>query len=258
MDLLPAIDLRDGGAVRLVQGDFDRQADYGDPLALARGFLAAGATWLHVVDLDAARTGDPVNRPTVKAIAAEAARYGARVQTGGGVRTAEDVDELLAAGVHRVVLGTAAVEDPSLAQKAAAAHPGAVAVGLDYRRRDDGALEAASRGWLEGSGRTVAELLAALAGAPLGAVVVTAIDRDGTLAGPDTDGLAAVLGSTALPVVASGGVGSAADLRVLAALRAGPGPEAGEAALAGAIVGKALVDGRVTVEEALAACVPSG
>src|SRR6185437_11314264 len=204
MDLLPAIDLIDGGAVRLVQGDFGRQADYGDPLDLARRYLAAGARWVHVVDLDAARTGSPVNRPVVKAIAAEAAEHGAKVQTGGGVRTAGDVDDLLGAGVARVVLGTAAIEDPSLAVATAEAHPGQVAVGLDYRRRDDGELEAASRGWLEGSGRTVAGLLADLAAAPVGAVVVTAIDRDGTLAGPDTDGLAAVLRSTSLPVVASG------------------------------------------------------
>ncbi|HVX21199.1 MAG TPA: HisA/HisF-related TIM barrel protein [Acidimicrobiales bacterium] len=262
MDLLPAIDLIDGGAVRLVQGEFDRQTAYGDPLALARGFLAAGARWVHVVDLDAARTGEPVNRAVVKAIAAEAGRHGARVQTGGGVRTTGDVEDLLAAGVHRVVLGTAAVEDPSLAEKAAGAHPGAVAVGLDYRRRADGRLEAAARGWLEGSGRTVGELLDALAGVPLGAVVVTAIDRDGTLAGPDTAGLVEVLAGTDLPVVASGGVGSAADLRALADLRApvdgreGAGP--GGRALAGAIVGKALVDGRLTVEQGLAACAPSG
>jgi len=265
MDLLPAIDLIDGGAVRLVQGDFGRQADYGDPLDLARRYLAAGARWVHVVDLDAARTGSPVNRPVVKAIAAEAAEHGAKVQTGGGVRTAGDVDDLLGAGVARVVLGTAAIEDPSLAVATAEAHPGQVAVGLDYRRRDDGELEAASRGWLEGSGRTVAGLLADLAAAPVGAVVVTAIDRDGTLAGPDTDGLAAVLRSTSLPVVASGGVGTAADLRVLAALDVpaetpGRRPEGTAPArrLAGAVVGKALVDGRVTVEEALAACVPSG
>lgn len=258
MDLFPAIDLRDGGAVRLVQGDFDRQSDYGDPLALARSFVEQGARWLHVVDLDGARTGEPVNRPTVTAIAAAAHAAGVRVQTGGGVRTAADVDELLAAGVDRVVLGTAALADPALAVALARRHPGAVAVGLDYRRRDDGQLEAASRGWLEGSGRTVDEVLAALDGAPLGAVVVTAIERDGTLAGPDVDGLSRVLRSTALPVVASGGVGQADDLRSLAALTVAVAAEDGPRRLTGAIVGKALVDGRVTMEEALAACVPSG
>lgn len=254
MELLPAIDLRDGGAVRLVQGDFERQSDYGDPLELARRWVAAGARWLHVVDLDAARTGEPVNRDVVVAVAAEAAGAGVRVQTGGGVRSVADVEELLAAGLARVVLGTAALEDPSLATGCARRHPGSVAVGLDYRRRPDGGLEAAARGWLEGTGRTVGDLLGELAGAPLGAVVVTAIERDGTLAGPDVEGLAAVLDATELPVVASGGVGSAGDLRALAALRS---PAAGRSLL-GAVVGKALVDGRVGLEEAIAACAPSG
>jgi phosphoribosylformimino-5-aminoimidazole carboxamide ribotide isomerase len=254
MELLAAIDLRDGGAVRLVQGDFDRQSDYGDPHELARRFVAGGAQWLHLVDLDAARTGQPVNRPVIRAIAAEAGAAGVRVQTGGGVRTAEDVEELLGAGVARVVLGTAALEDPALATGCACRHPGAVAVGLDYRRRPDGALEAAARGWLEGSGRTVAELLGELEGAPLGAVVVTAIERDGTLAGPDLAGLAEVLAATGMPVVASGGVGSAGDLKALVDLRS-PGSGRG---VVGAVVGKALVDGRLSMEEGLAACEPSG
>lgn len=254
MDLFPAIDLIGGGAVRLVQGDFDRRSDYGDPLALAHRYAEAGARWVHVVDLDAARTGEPANRSVVTAIAAELAPVGVQVQAGGGVRTAQDVDELLAGGVARVVLGTAALEDPGRAAATAGRHPGAVAVGLDYRRRPDGRLEAAARGWLEGSGRTVGEVLALLEGSPVAAAVVTAIDRDGTLAGPDADGLAAVLDATAIPVVASGGVGSAADLRALAGLRS---PGAGRA-LDGAVVGRALVDGRVDVEEAIAACAPCG
>jgi phosphoribosylformimino-5-aminoimidazole carboxamide ribonucleotide (ProFAR) isomerase len=120
------------------------------------------------------------------------------------------------------------------------------------RRRTDGSLEAASRGWLEGSGRTVAEVLSALDGVPLGAVVVTAIEHDGTLAGPDLDGLKIVLEATGIPVVASGGVGSLGDLRSLAALRS---PGTGRTVV-GAVVGRALVDGRVDVEEAIAACAP--
>lgn len=252
MELLPAVDLLGGGAVRLVQGDFDRRSDYGDPLDLARRYAAAGARWLHVVDLDAARTGEPANRTVLTAIAAEMAPGGIRVQAGGGVRSAEDVDELLAGGVARVVLGTAALEEPGLATELARRHPESVAVGLDYRHRPDGSLEAASRGWLEGSGRTVAEVLAALDGAPLGAVVVTAIERDGTLAGPDLDGLTAVLEATGIPVVASGGVGSPGDLRSLAALRS---PGSGRSVV-GAVVGRALVDGRMDVEEAIAACAP--
>ncbi len=249
MELLPAIDLRGGSAVRLTQGDFDREQGYGDPMALALDFVARGARWLHVVDLDAARTGEPVNRPLVVAIARAA---GVPVETGGGVRTEADVAELLEAGVARVVLGTAALEDPGLAMSCAARYPGRVALGLDYRRDDDGRLVAAVRGWLEGSGRTVAEVLEEVGGAPIGAVVVTAIERDGTLAGPDLEGLAAVLATTDLPVVASGGVGSAQDLVVLSQL------ESSGRRLDGAIVGKALVDGRTTVEEALAACATSG
>lgn len=252
MDLLPAVDLLGGGAVRLVQGDFDRRSDYGDPLALAHRYAEAGARWVHVVDLDAARTGEPANRTVVTAIAGAMAARGVRVQAGGGVRTGDDVDELVGGGVARVVLGTAALEDPALAAEIARDHPGAVALGLDYRRRPDGSLEAAARGWLEGSGRTVAEVLAGVEKVPLAAVVVTAIERDGTLSGPDLAGLSTVLDVTPLSVVASGGVGSADDLRALAALRS---PHAGRA-LQGAVVGRALVDGRVGVEEAIAACAP--
>ena len=199
MDLYPAIDIRDGGAVRLTQGDFDRQSDYGDPVDLARRFASAGAPWLHVVDLDAARSGQPVNRATVLAIAAHVA---VPVETGGGVRSMDDVTELLDGGVARVVLGTAALDDPGLVRRATAAYPGRVALGLDYRRTPDGRAEVAVRGWEEGSGRTVAELLAEVAGAGLAAVVVTSIERDGMLSGPDVDGLVAVLASTDVPVIA--------------------------------------------------------
>lgn len=254
MDLFPAVDLRGGGAVRLVQGDFGREEHYGDPLALAERFLGAGVGWLHVVDLDAARTGTAVNREVVVAIAELAARHGARVQTGGGVRTEEDVAELLGAGLARVVLGTAAVGEPALARRWAERFSGQVVLGLDYRRRGDGELEPAVRGWLEGSGVTVRALLEELAGAPLGAVVVTDIGRDGTLAGPDLEGLAAVLDWTDVPVVASGGVGSLEDLRRLAALRS----PARRRPLAGAIAGKALADGRIETEEGVRACAASG
>lgn len=254
MELYPAVDLRDGGAVRLVQGDFDRQQTYGDPLALAERLLAAGARWLHVVDLDAARTGSPANRPVVLSLTELAARHGAQVQTGGGVRSEEDVEALLAAGLGRVVLGTAAVADPSLAVRCAQRFPGRVALGLDYRRRADGTLEPAVRGWLEGSEATVRSVLDQVAGAPLGALVVTAIERDGTLAGPDLDGLRAVLGWTDIEVVASGGVGSLEDLHALASLRGG----ADGRALLGAIAGKALADGRIDPGEAVKACAASG
>ena len=254
MDLFPAVDLRGGRAVRLVQGDFDRETAYGDPVALARSFAAAGAPWLHVVDLDAARTGEPVQRDLVLAIAAAVP---VPVQTGGGVRTDADVDALLAGGVARVVLGTASLDDPDLVRRAAARHPGRVAVGLDHRRGPTGRSEVAVRGWEQGSGRDLDDVVAGLTGSGVAALVVTAIDRDGTLEGPDLKGLAAVVAATDVPVVASGGVGSPADLADLAALVVEVPGGGGTRALAGAITGRALVDGRMTVEEALAACAPS-
>jgi len=250
MDLYPAIDIRDGGAVRLTQGDFDCQSEYGDPVELARRFVQGGAPWLHVVDLDAARSGRPVNRATVLAIAAA---VDVPVQTGGGVRALADVAELLDGGLARVILGTAALDDPGLVRAATAAHPGRIALGLDYRTTPDGRAEVAIRGWEQGSGRTVGELLDDVAGAGLAAVVVTSIERDGMLTGPDLEGLRAVLGSTEVPVIASGGVGSVVDIEALGGLTVATagGPVR---RLEGAITGKALVDGRMTVEEGVAAC----
>jgi len=253
MDLLTAIDLMEGGAVRLVKGEFDRAARFGDPVAMATRFLEAGAPWLHVVDLDAARAGLPVHRDTVLELTDLAHRAGARIEVGGGIRTAGDVDELLDGGIDRVVLGTAAIEMPELACQCARRHPERVAVGIDYRRSTDGTLVPAVRGWLANAGSDVATLLACFAGAPLGAVVVTGIERDGTRAGPDLEGLVAVLETTDLPVVASGGVGSVHDLRTLTELRS---PTWGHA-VTGVVVGRALVDGTIDVREAVAACAAS-
>ena len=249
MDLYPAIDIRDGTAVRLAQGDFDRQSEYGDPVELARAFARSGAPWLHVVDLDAARTGHPVNRPTVLAVAAA---VDIPVQSGGGVRGDDDVDALLAGGVARVVLGSAVLDDPGLAARSAQRYPGRIAVGLDYRLDADGRAEIAIRGWEQPGGRTVAAVLEELAEVELAAVVVTAIERDGMLTGPDLVGLAAVLEATARPVIASGGVGSVEDIRALARLSVLAGGE--NRRLAGAITGRALVDGLLSVEEGVAAC----
>lgn len=246
MELFAAIDLRDGLAVRLVQGDFSRQRSYGDPVELARRYAAAGARWIHVVDLDAARTGTPVNRAVVLAItdAVDVA-----VQTGGGVRTEQDAAALLDAGVARVVLGTAAVRDPDLVVALAARFPGQVVVGLDHRGGGD---DVAVAGWEAGGGTTLADALARVNTLPLAAVVVTAIEHDGTLDGPDLDGLRRVLELSAHDVVASGGVRDVRDLGALARLR-GAGHQ-----LAGAIVGTALVEGTVGIEEAVAACAVSG
>jgi phosphoribosylformimino-5-aminoimidazole carboxamide ribotide isomerase len=246
MDLYPAIDLRAGRVVRLYQGDFDRETAYGlDPVAVAERYAAAGARWIHAVDLDAARTGTPENRLVIAAIAAAVAGAGVQVQASGGVRDQASAEELLACGVDRVVLGTAAVENPELVCELASHHQ--VAVGIDARGRD-----VAVRGWTEGSGADLFDVLARFADRGVAAVIVTDIGRDATLAGPDVDGLAAVLDASAIPVIASGGVGTLAHLEALATLRASG------RALAGAIVGKALYEGNFTVEEAIAACAPSG
>lgn len=236
MDLYPAIDLLGGRCVRLAQGDYDRSTDYGgDPVAQALEFEAQGAPWIHVVDLDAARTGDPVNRPVVAAIAAAVS---VPVQTGGGVRDDESAEALFEAGVTRVVVGTAALEDPAFVRRLAARHP--VAVGLDARGRD-----VAVRGWLQGTGTDLIELVKAFDDAGVAAVVVTEISRDGMLDGPDVEGLTEVVGATTVPVIASGGVSAISDLTTLADVRSdGRG-------ISGAIVGRAIYEGRFTVADAV-------
>jgi phosphoribosylformimino-5-aminoimidazole carboxamide ribotide isomerase len=239
MDLFPAIDLRDGRCVRLYQGDYAQETVYADdPVAQAQAFAAEGARWVHVVDLDAARTGDPHNREVVAAIAAA---VDVPVQAGGGVRDDGAADDLLSLGVARVVVGTAALERPDWVRDLASRHPGRIAVGLDARGHD-----VAVRGWVEGSGRDVVEVARRFDGAGVAALVVTEIGRDGTLAGPALDQLADVLGATSLDVVASGGVGTLADLRGLSAL------EVDGRRLAGVIVGRALYEGAFRVNDAVA------
>ncbi len=240
MDLFPAIDLRGGQCVRLYQGDFAQETVYGDdPVAQARVFADAGSPWIHVVDLDAARTGDPVNRPVIASIAAA---VGVPVQTGGGVRNDEAAEALFEAGVNRVVVGTAALDDPDWAAGLAARYPGRVVLGLDVRGR-----EVAVRGWVEGSGRQLAEVAAQFDDAGFAAYVVTQINVDGAGTGPDVDLYAELLDAVETQVVASGGVGTADHLRELARLNADHRP------LAGAIVGKALYEGALTIDDALAA-----
>ncbi|WP_419928996.1 1-(5-phosphoribosyl)-5-[(5-phosphoribosylamino)methylideneamino]imidazole-4-carboxamide isomerase [Candidatus Poriferisocius sp.] len=238
MQLYPAIDLRGGRCVRLYQGSYDAETAYSDdPVGQAQQFADAGASWLHVVDLDAARTGDPVNLAVIAAIADA---VDVPVQTGGGVRSLDAAAALADAGVARVVIGTAAVETPELVEKVAARQP--VAVGLDARGR-----EVATHGWEQGGGGDLLELAARFESSGAEAVVVTEISRDGTMSGPDTDGLAAVLAATGLAVIASGGVARVEDLGELAAI----GDH--RRRLAGVIVGRALYEGRFTVEQALEA-----
>jgi phosphoribosylformimino-5-aminoimidazole carboxamide ribotide isomerase len=230
--LYPAIDLLDGAVVRLRQGEYGDSTVYGaDPLGAAEGFVAAGAAWVHMVDLDAARSGTGHNRALVSRVAAALAGR-AQVQVGGGVRTLDDARELRDAGVARVVMGSAAVNDPALVDKVSQVVP--VAVGLDHR-----AGNVATHGWTESSGRMVLDILGDYPSAA--AFVITDISRDGMLTGPDVDGLVAAASATTVPVIASGGVGSLDHLRTLAA---GPGIE-------GVIVGKAIYENRFTVADAI-------
>ncbi len=237
MDLYPAIDLLGGRCVRLYRGEYEKETVYGDdPASQARAFVAAGARWMHAVDLDAARTGRLANREHVAAVVAAS---GVPIQCGGGIRSREAAESLFEVGVARVVVGTAALEEPRLVAEIAGSG-GRVAVGLDVRGR-----EVAVRGWQEGSGRDVLEVLDGMGSSGAEAVVVTQIERDGTLEGPDLEGLALVLRSSAVEVVASGGVGSLEDLVALRDL------EAGGRRLSGVIVGRALYEGAFRLEEAL-------
>jgi phosphoribosylformimino-5-aminoimidazole carboxamide ribotide isomerase len=220
-----------------MQGDYDRETHYGDdPVAQAVAFADAGARWIHVVDLDAARTGDATNRSVIADICAA---VDVPVQSGGGVRDAAAAAALVEAGVARVVIGTAALEQPHLVADVASRQP--VAVGLDARGRD-----VAVRGWEVASGQDLVEVARRFADAGVAAFVVTEISRDGTLEGPSLDQLADVLAATDVDVIASGGVGTVDHLRQLVDLRVG------ERRLAGAILGRALYEGTVDLRDALA------
>lgn len=249
LELWPAIDIRAGRCVRLLRGQFSSETVYGDPLEQAEAFVAAGASRLHVVDLDAAREGGSPNRPVVLRIASLA---GVPVQVGGGVRDESAARALLDRGVARVVVGTAAIENPELVARMADRWPGQVVVGLDHRSVEGpggtARCEVAVRGWAESGGLELSEALRGLEDLRLAGVVVTDIDRDGTGAGPDLVGLSQVLAWTRLPVLASGGVAGSSDLAALARL--------GTASrrLAGAVVGRALVSGMLSIPEAVAAC----
>lgn len=238
MMLFPAIDLRRGRCVRLEQGSADRETLYDtDPFRVADEFARAGAQWIHVVDLDAA-FGEGSNRPLI----AELARaVPVRIQTGGGLRTEADLEEVLDGPIERAVLGTAAVERPELVGWAISRW-GAdrIAVGLDARGR-----RPAVRGWSEESGHDLLDLGRKLAAQGVRTIIYTDIDRDGMLAGPNLEMAAELADATGAEVVVSGGVGGAGDLEAIAsAARERPG-------IVGAIVGKAIYEGRVTLAEAL-------
>lgn len=238
-DLLPAIDLRDGRVVRLLQGDFDQETTYAsDPVAVAIAFVRAGARWLHVVDLDGAR--DPAARQ-IDVVAAIVRGVGdsAQVEVAGGLRDEESAAAMLTAGAARIVIGTAALHDPLFARRLVDRHgPGRLAVALDIR---DG--RAVGQGWVRSDlGLPLEGAVAAVSDAGVGTFEVTAIDRDGTMAGPDLALLGRVVALRRGDVIASAGIATPDDLRAVRAL-----------GCSGAIVGRALYEGRISIGAALEA-----
>jgi phosphoribosylformimino-5-aminoimidazole carboxamide ribotide isomerase len=235
MQIWPAIDLLGGKCVRLEQGDYARETVFSDdPTAVARQFQRDGAQHLHLVDLDGARAGRPVNLDAVRGILAA---VDMECELGGGVRDDATIDALLDLGLSRLVIGTSALKRPDWFRAACERCPGRLALGVDARNG-----LAATEGWLETSSVAAVDLVEQFAGAPLAAVIYTDIATDGMLAGPNVEAMRLMQAATSSPVIASGGVTTAADVAELA-----------EAGLAGAIVGRALYAGTLTLREALAA-----
>jgi phosphoribosylformimino-5-aminoimidazole carboxamide ribotide isomerase len=237
MILFPAIDLKDGQCVRLLYGDMDQATVFNDnPAAQAAEFVRQGFEWLHLVDLNGAIEGEPVNGKAVEAVLQG---LPIPVQLGGGIRDRETVSYWLERGVRRVILGTAALEDPDLVRSACKEWPGRVVVSIDAR---DGMV--ASRGWLQNTQVRAMDLALAMEDAGVAAIVFTDIDRDGALTGVNLDATVDLAWALHTPVIASGGLASLADLKALLAEE--------EAGIEGAISGRALYDGRLDAAEALA------
>jgi phosphoribosylformimino-5-aminoimidazole carboxamide ribotide isomerase len=237
MILYPAIDLKDGQAVRLLRGDMDKATVFNaDPAAQARAFVDAGCEWLHLVDLNGAFAGKPVNAAPVEEILRTCS---VPAQLGGGIRDMATIAGWIEKGLARVILGTVAVENPSLVREAAATFPGKIAVGIDAR---DGMV--ATKGWAEATSVVATDLAKSFEDAGVAAIIYTDINRDGAMQGPNIDATAALARAVSIPVIASGGVSSLDDL---IALR-----DCG-AKLDGAISGRALYDGALDLKQALAA-----
>jgi phosphoribosylformimino-5-aminoimidazole carboxamide ribotide isomerase len=237
MILFPAIDLKDGRCVRLVKGDMDQATVFNDsPADQARRFAAAGAEWIHVVDLNGAFAGKPVNRPAVETILAAAS---IPIQLGGGIRDLATIESWLAAGVARVILGTAAVKDPDLVRTAAKKFPGRIAVGIDARNG-----RVATEGWADTADLDVVTLARRFVDAGVAALIHTDIDRDGLLGGANVAASADLAKSVPIPVIVSGGVASLDDLRAVKAH--------GASGLAGVISGRAIYDGRIDLAAGIA------
>ncbi len=238
MNLYPAIDLKDGNCVRLLRGEMDTATVFNnDPAAQARGFQDAGCKWLHLVDLNGAIEGRPVNGAAVSAILAA---VDIPVQLGGGIRNEETALTWLEAGIHRVIIGTMALREPDLVADLCRRHPGKIAIGIDGRNG-----RVAVEGWVEQSEMPVIELARHFEGAGAAAIIYTDIDRDGAMQGHNVAATAALADGLSTPVIASGGVTNLEDLTALKASAA--------MGIDGVIVGRALYDGAFDVAEALAA-----
>lgn len=236
MILYPAIDLKDGNCVRLLRGDMEAATVFGtDPAAQALAFQQAGARWLHLVDLNGAFAGRPVNAAAVESILAAVS---IPVQLGGGIRDMDTIGFWLERGVRRVILGTVAVENPALVTEAAQRFPGRIAVGIDAR---DGRV--ATRGWAQDTEVTATELARSFEHAGVAAIIYTDIDRDGAMQGPNVAATAALARAVSIPVIASGGVSRLEDLIELR----------DSGVIAGAISGRALYDGAIDLAQALQA-----
>jgi phosphoribosylformimino-5-aminoimidazole carboxamide ribotide isomerase len=235
MEILPAIDLRDGKCVRLLQGDYSQQIHYSeDPVAFAKEFEKVGAKWIHIVDLDGAKEGHPCNLAVIERVLAETSL---NVEVGGGLREVEVIEELLEAGVQRCVVGTKALVDwdwfVELVHRPACQQH--IALGLDAR---NGYL--AVRGWVEATAQTPVHVAKAAEGLPVAAIIYTDISRDGMMSGPNVESTLALAEASSIPVIASGGVTTLDDIRALAALPLG-----------GIIVGRAIYEGRLDLAEAV-------
>ena len=244
MDIFPAIDLLDGQCVRLYQGDYDKSQVFSDnPAEMTRSWLAQGATKLHLVDLDGAKAGHPVNLEAIANIVAvvkATATQPVQIQVGGGLRTEASVRQLLDLGIDRVILGTVAVEQPELVKTLCQQYPHQIVVGIDAR-----AGKVATKGWLETSEVLATDLATQMAQMGVAAIIYTDIQRDGTMTGPNIDALRQLASGIDIPVIASGGVSSLGDLLSLLSLST--------IGVTGAIVGRALYTGEVNLTEAIRA-----
>jgi phosphoribosylformimino-5-aminoimidazole carboxamide ribotide isomerase len=238
--ILPAIDLRGGQCVRLRQGDYEQETVFGDdPTAMARRWVEQGATYLHIVDLDGAKEGHPVNGESVCRIVQGA---GVPCQLGGGLRSEDHISQALGWGVQRVVLGTKALREPAWAESMCRRFPGQIVLGIDAREG-----RVATEGWLQVSECSALDLARRCALWPLAGLVYTDISRDGMLAGPNLEALAQIAAAVSVPVIASGGVTTLDDVRALARMN-----------VAGCIIGRALYEGRLDLPSALAIAIAAG